>query len=186
MGDPHWSDISCFKTTRFGLFKDEKEMTKVIIDNVYKLPDNIMLIINGDIFDFDHLQSCCWNKQVKIIMGNHDVDTKGYKLNKIKKMKEQLMFDIEIINNNIYKLEKCDNILISHYPIPKLPDNCLNIHGHYHNMNGYGSYNMFYNTGFWPKNKYYNSCIDYNNLAPVNLRSIFCNMRIFTLPFEEK
>lgn len=178
LGDPHFMDYNCFNCTRKYSFSDIKEMTKIIVDNIYRLPDNITLIINGDIYNIDFLSACCWNKHVLLQMGNHDLNSfnhPDYKTRKIDKMKNELLYDIKIIDDPYYL---CDNIVVSHKPIKPLNFGILNIHAHYHNLNGLGNYSGIYSTGEWPENQYYNTAIDNNNMNPISLRNIFLNMKM--------
>ena len=166
LGDPHFMDYNCFNCTRKYSFSDIKEMTKIIVDNIYRLPDNITLIMTSNIG---------FNEEK---MGNHDLNSfnhSDYKTRKIDKMKNELLYDIKIIDDPYYL---CDNIVVSHKPIKPLNFGILNIHAHYHNLNGLGNYSGIYSTGEWPENQYYNTAIDNNNMNPISLRNIFLNMKM--------
>ena len=177
-GDFHFMDYNCFNSTRKNSFQNIKEMTKIIVNNIYNLPNNSTLIINGDIFNIDFLYACCWNKHVLIQFGNHDTNYQDYKIKTINKMNQNLLYDIKVIEDPYYL---CSNIVISHKPIKNLNKSILNIHAHYHNLNGLGNFPGVYSTGDWPDNQYYNTAIDNNNMAPINLRSIFNNMKMFVV-----
>jgi len=83
------------------------------------------------------------------IIGNHDIDRRGNLLS--------LAFN----ERHLCKIVDWNGtqLLFTHYPLDRVPDNCWNVHGHIHQHPA-------------PSKGHVNICVEHTNYAPINLREL--------------
>lgn len=84
------------------------------------------------------------------IVGNHDIDRKG-ELMKLH-MDERHLCMVRDIPDTKYQL------LFTHYPLDRVPPNCVNVHGHIH-QNLANAHNI-------------NICVEHTNYEPMNIKLV--------------
>ena len=140
-------------------FDNLKDMNKQIIKNWNSIvTDDDIIIIVGDFFAGNKrfLKYLTRNlKGIKILVkGNHDTKRRYKKI-------------IKDGNISIYdRLEftyKDKLIIFTHIPILEIPENAINIHGHYHSV---------VIPPRFEKSKYFNACVEHNDFKPVSLDDI--------------
>ena len=141
--DPHFNDPE-MEHIRKDYISDVEQVKRINS----RVGRNDTLIILGDVGDVEWVHKLRGYKV--LIMGNHDAGATKYK-----KIENNGLFD------EVYEgvLTISPKIILSHEPIPNLPEWLFNIHGHDHS-------NWF--TG----SRHLNVCAEHINYTPVSITSI--------------
>lgn len=162
--DPHFGDPEMAQI-RKDYISDEEQVRRINA----KVGKHDTLIILGDVGNTELVQKLRGYKV--LIMGNHDAGASNYQ-RKVKLFPDNENGEIEIdlhffraednhLFDEVYEgaLMISPKIILSHEPIPHLPDWLFNIHGHDHS-------NWF--TG----SRHLNCCAEHINYTPISLTSI--------------
>lgn len=140
-------------------FKNLREMNERIIENWNNIVTNEdIVIIVGDFYSgsreflIELVDSL--NGEKILIKGNHDFSWR------YKKLVEDGR--IEVYDRLLLKGESL-NILLTHIAVPVVPENTINIHGHYHRKLRPIELN---------NKHYYNVCVDHTDFSPVAIETI--------------
>ena len=138
-------------------FESVEEMNAVMVSN-YKAvvkPDDIVIWCGDITFSQDSVINEILRSLpgYKIhILGNHDFDRSG----KVKKLDVDERYICYVMNAKHKQREF--QIIFSHYPITKIPKNCVNVHGHLH-LNVADPWNI-------------NVCVEHTSFTPIGLSDI--------------
>lgn len=154
--DIHWGHKNICKYSGRP-FTSVDQMNDALINNYLAVvkPDDIV-IFGGDIAflnvnKINEILDQLPGYKIHVI-GNHDIHKDGsvYDLS----MDEQHLCMLLDVNDPVYQYQ----ILISHYPIEKIPSGCHNIHGHIHQ----------HLANKWNTNV----CVEHTNYAPIKLNTL--------------
>lgn len=141
--DPHFNDPE-MEYIRKDYISDAEQVKRINS----KVGRNDTLVILGDVGDIEWVRKLRGYKV--LIMGNHDAGATKYK-----KVENNGLFD-EVYEGALMISPK---IVLSHEPIPNLPEWLFNIHGHDHS-------NWF--TG----SRHLNICAEHIDYTPISIASI--------------
>lgn len=140
-------------------YKNLKQMNEGIIDNWNKIVTNEdIIIIVGDFFagnkKFLNYLLDRLNGEKILVKGNHDTKRRYKKI--LKNGDIQIYDRLEFTHN--------DKLLVfTHIPTFDMPDNAINIHGHYHNV---------VLPPRFDKKRYFNACVEHNDFKPILLDDV--------------
>lgn len=141
--DPHFNDPE-MEHIRKDYISDAEQVKRINS----RVGRNDTLIILGDVGDIEWVRKLRGYKV--LIMGNHDTGATKYK-----KVENNGLFD-EVYEGVLMISPK---IILSHEPIPNLPEWLFNIHGHDHSNRFTGS-------------RHLNVCAEHINYTPISIASI--------------
>lgn len=156
--DIHWGHKNIIKYADGARpFESVEHMNQALIDNYLAVvKDGDIVIFGGDISfmgvpatnDILHLLP---GYKIQIV-GNHDIDRKGEPMKMHFNERHLCMVrDIEAYGIS-------EQLLITHYPLDRVPPNCYNLHGHIH-QNLANDWNI-------------NMCVEHTGCAPMNMKKV--------------
>ncbi len=156
-----WSDIHFFHKNiiRYSNrpFPNLELMNECLIGNARNIIKPGDIVIWGGDISFGHIHEV--NEMIRNlpgyhiqIIGNHDMDNHG-KLSKYDFDERHPCLVLDVIDHDIEY-----QILITHYPLDIVPDNCINFHGHIH-QHLLKPYNI-------------NFCVEHTNYSPIHIKEL--------------